>query len=344
VKKIIIIIIKYLLAFSIAIFLLWWSLSGLTDKDVSDIQEALKKAKYWLLLPVFLVLLLSHIFRALRWRQLITPMGYNPSPFHLTCGVLIGYIGNQLIPRAGEVLRCTSISKPTRVPPEKLIGTIVAERAFDICCLIPITIGVFYHEWDHISVYAHEIGHAISSGIAARKGKGWIALIIIAFILLIYLLYRRYKTHKVGGFLVKVFKGLAQGLTSIKNVKNKFLFLLYTVCIWLCYASATYLGCFALEETSHLGVSAAFSLLIFGTFGIIVAPGGLGAYPLAIQKTLVLYGIADIIGLASGWLLWIAQFIFTVIFGTIAWIAINIAKKKIDEEYLIHTKQDQNAA
>ena len=341
-KRVVIIIIKYLLAFGIAIFLLWWSLSELTEKDITDIKEALKKAEYWLLIPVFGVLLLSHIFRALRWKLLIRPMGYNPSPFYLTCGVLIGYIGNQLIPRAGEVLRCTAISKPTKVPAEKLIGTIVAERAFDICCLIPIAIGVFYHEWEYISTYAHEIGNAISSGIAAKRGKGWIALIIIVIIMVIYLLYRRYKTHKVGGFMVKVFKGLAQGLTSIKNVNNKLLFLVYTIGIWICYAGATYLGCVALDETSQFGVAAAFSLLIFGTFGIIVAPGGLGAYPIAIQKTLLLYGITGIIGLASGWLLWLAQFIFTIIFGTIAWIAINIAKKKIDEEYLVHTKQDQN--
>ena len=343
-KKVIIVIVKYLLAFSIAIFLLWWSLSGLTDKDVIDIKAALKEAHYWLLFPVFGVLLLSHIFRALRWRQLIMPMGYNPSPFYLICGVLIGYIGNQLIPRAGEVLRCTSISKSTKVPSEKLIGTIVAERAFDICCLIPITIGVFYYEWDHISTYANEIGNAIRNGIAAKRGKGWIALILIAFVLLVYLLYRRYKTHKVGGFLVKIFKGLAQGLTSIKNVQNKFLFLVYTAGIWICYTAATYLGCFALDATSHLGIGAGFSMLIFGTVGIIVAPGGLGAYPIAIQKTLVLYGITDIIGLASGWILWIAQFIFVLVFGTAAWIAIRMVNKKIDEEYIIHTKQDQSTA
>lgn len=343
-KRIIIIIVKYLLAFSIAIFLLWWSLSGLTEKDIADIREALKRANYWLVIPVFGVLLLSHVFRALRWKQLIRPMGYDPSVFHLTCGVLIGYIGNQLIPRAGEVLRCTMLAKPTRVPAEKLIGTIVAERAFDICCLIPITIGVFYHEWQYISTYANEIGDAVGAGISANKGKGWIALIVMAVLVLIYLLYRRYRTHKVGGFLVKVFKGLAQGLTSIKNVKNKFMFLIYTIGIWVCYASATYLGLFALEETSHLGIPVALSMLIFGTFGIIVAPGGLGAYPFAIEKTLFLYGIAKGIGQASGWLLWIAQFIFTITFGTIAWIAINFAKKKIDEEYVSHTEPGKNTA
>ncbi|HEX6915439.1 MAG TPA: lysylphosphatidylglycerol synthase transmembrane domain-containing protein, partial [Chitinophagaceae bacterium] len=305
-------------------------------------RHALSQANYWLLLPVFVVLLLAHFFRALRWKQLIAPMGYDPPVFFLTCGVLIGYIGNQLIPRAGEVLRCTSISKPTKVPPEKLIGTIVAERAFDISCLLVITIGVFYHEWNYISAYAHEIGSALREGIHARKGKGWIALITAALIVLIYLLYRRYKTHHVGGFLVKVFKGLAQGLTSIRNVKHKFLFLVYTVCIWICYAAATYLGCLALRETADLGIFAALSLLVFGTFGIIVAPGGLGAYPIAIQRTLVLYGVTEIIGLASGWILWIAQFIFVIFFGALAWLAVNIAKKRMDAALIVHTVPDQN--
>jgi glycosyltransferase 2 family protein len=343
-KRIITIIIKYLLAFSLAIFLLWWSLSDLNDQKIAEIKESLKHARYWIIVPVFLVLLLSHVFRALRWKQLIAPMGYNPSPFYLVCGILIGYIGNQLIPRAGEVLRCTSIARPTKIPPEKLIGTIVAERAFDICCLLALTIGIFYHEWSYISAYAHEIKDAIQHGIAARKGKGWIAFGVVVFIFIIYLLYRRYKTHKVGGFMIKVFKGLAQGLTSIKNVKNKFLFLIYTIGIWACYAAATYLGCLALNETSGLSLFTALAMLVFGTFGIIVAPGGLGAYPLAIKNTLVLYGITDAIGLASGWVLWIAQFAFTIVFGTLAYLAINIAKKKIDEERIVHTKQDQNIA
>jgi len=187
-KRILIIVVKYVFAFGLAIFLLWWSLSDLTDQKIAEIKEAIKHAKYWLLFPTFLVLLISHVFRALRWKQLISPMGYNPSVFHLTCGILIGYIGNQLIPRAGEVLRCTSISKPTKVPPEKLIGTIVAERAFDISCLILITISVFYHESSFISTYAHEIKSAIGTGIANKKGKGWIALGLILFNILVALL------------------------------------------------------------------------------------------------------------------------------------------------------------
>ncbi len=335
-KKILLIIFKYILAFSIAILLLWWSLKNLTAQQLNEIKDALLRAEHWLAVPVCGVLLLSHYFRALRWQQLIKPMGYQPRSFHLLCGILIGYIGNQLIPRAGEILRCTSISNVTKTPAEKLIGTIVAERAFDIVCLFFITAGIIYFEYDVIAPYAREIGDAIKKGVQTKGSKVWLIVIIIALALIIFLLTRKFKTHRFGVFIIKMLTGLWQGLTSIGRVKNKFLFIFYSLCIWICYAGATYIGCFALAETEHLAVSAAVAMLVFGTFGIIVAPGGLGAYPVAIQKTLVLYNIPQVIGLASGWLLWIVQFIFTIIFGSLAYIAIRIANREQDEERIVH--------
>jgi uncharacterized membrane protein YbhN (UPF0104 family) len=103
--------------------------------------------------------------------------------------------------------------------------------------------------------------------------------------------------------------------------------------MWLCYALSTWIGCWALEETSHLDFLTGIALLVFGTFGVIVAPGGLGAYPIAIQKTLMLYGLNANIGLAVGWLLWLAQFVFNLIFGSLAYIIITIRNKKNNEEY-----------
>lgn len=48
---------------------------------------------------------------------------------------MIGYLANLAIPRLGEVLKCTFLSKYEKVPAEKLVGTIVAERAVDVVSL-----------------------------------------------------------------------------------------------------------------------------------------------------------------------------------------------------------------
>lgn len=269
-KKIILTIVKYILAFGIAIVLLWWSFHGLSDKDLKDLKMAITSANYKMLVPVFGLLLLSHLFRAMRWRELILPLGYNPKSYHLLLGILLGYITNQLIPRAGEIVRCTSVSKPTKTPAEKLVGTIVAERAFDVICLLIITAITIILEYSYIETYAREIYQGI---LHASKGNGKWFLIggIILFILLIRWLRKKFKGHKWFAFLGNLSKGLMLGLTSIGKVKHKLLFTFYTVAMWACYILSTWIGCLALKQTAHLGLDTALAMLVFGTFGIIVS-------------------------------------------------------------------------
>src|ERR1700733_4477399 len=110
----------------------------------------------WLSFPVLLLLLLSHWLRALRWRQLMEPMGYHPSKLNTLFGVMIGYFVNLGAPRLGEVLKCTIIARYDKVPADKLVGTIVAERAFDVICLLTVFALTFFFQYDVI--------HAMTSG------------------------------------------------------------------------------------------------------------------------------------------------------------------------------------
>lgn len=328
-KKIFLTIFKYVVAFGIGILLMWWSFKGLTKEDLHFITSVLKRANYLMLIPVFIILMLSHLFRALRWKQLIEPLGYKPPVFQLLCGVLIGYIANQFIPRAGEIVRCTSISKYNRIPAEKLIGTIVAERAFDMVSLLVITTFTVVIQYDIMQPYVAEIGSALTAKFQHNSSFRLLIFgLLITIALILYFFLKKFKTHKYVQLLKRIVKGILQGLLSIKNVSNKPMFLVNTVLLWTCYVMATWLGCFALEETMNLSISAGLAMLVLGTFGVIVAPGGLGAYPIAIQKTLLLYNIPENIGFASGWLLWIAQFVFVVFFGIIAYVALKLKYRK----------------
>jgi uncharacterized protein (TIRG00374 family) len=337
-KRIALYILKYVVGFGIALFLLWWSLHSITADDIADIKAALSRARFWLLAPVTLVLLASHWFRAMRWKQLINSLGYRPSNIYLLSGILLGYLANQLIPRAGEVLRCTAVAKATKIPTEKLIGTLVAERAFDIICLLLVTTITLLMEYSYIESYFVELyGAAATSLVQGGSARWWWLLGITAVIVAAVIIIRRLKhSSKTAHFLKSVLSGITEGLRSIRQVRNKPLFLLNTLLIWGCYIFSTWIGCWALQETAHLPLPTALTMLIFGTVGIIVAPGGLGAYPLAIEKTLSFYGISENIGRASGWILWIAQFIFTVVTGTIAWFIIYHYKNSSIEERSTH--------
>ncbi len=65
----------------------------------------------------------------------MAPMGYKPSLLNTFCAVMIGYLANLAFPRLGEVLKCTILGKYEKVPPDKLIGTILVERAVDVVSL-----------------------------------------------------------------------------------------------------------------------------------------------------------------------------------------------------------------
>lgn len=335
-KKAIINFLKLFIGFGIAGFLIWLSFHDLTEDDLNEMKSALAGAKFWLISVVFVLLLFSHWIRSLRWKQMILPMHYNPPVFDLMCGLLIGYFANQLLPRAGEIIRCTAVAKKDKIPAEKLIGTIVVERIVDLLCLLALSVTTFIIEYEYISSYAKEILTAVSAYFTNNPLISFI-IIILFFLLMIFVIVIAFKRKGKNGFLWKLLSGLKEGLLSIREVKNKWLYFFYTVIIWLSYIVSTWIGCFALEQTAHLSFSSSIALLVFGTFGIIVAPGGLGAYPIAIQKTLVLYGIAASIGMAAGWLLWTAQFAFNLIFGTIAYFFLAFNNKKKHEEYRVYS-------
>lgn len=302
----------------------------MTPADWASIKAALTQANYWLVIPAFIILLFSNLMRAVRWGQLIEPLGHKPSTLNLLCAVQIGYLANLAVPRLGEVVRCTTLAKSDKIPTEKLIGTIVAERFFDVLCLGLLICITLITEFKTIGSYAGDIYHKVAASVQnSSSGKWWLMLGIVVVLLIFIWLVKKFKTNKWGNKINRVLKGLWEGLLSIKKVKNKFAFVAYSLLMWAAYITTTWLACLTIVETSHLGITVAFAMLMFGTFGIIVAPGGLGAYPFAIQKTLLLYGIAENIGKAIGWLSWFIQFIFLLSFGLIAYIVIlYVARRK----------------
>jgi hypothetical protein len=69
---------------------------------------------------------------------------------------------------------------------------------------------------------------------------------------------------------------------------------------------------------------------------MIATQGGIGAYQLAVQKTLLLFGIREVTGLAFGWLMWSVQTIFLMITGPISLLIMSTINKKnklLNNEY-----------
>lgn len=121
--------------------------------------------------------------------------------------------------------------------------------------------------------------------------------------------------------------GFWHGLWAVTRIKRPFVFIFQTFMIWFLYYLMIYVCFFAMPQTSHLGWEVAFSLLIFGSIGIMVVQGGIGIYPAIIAETLVLYDIPTTYGYALGWLGWTAQTLMIVITGFVSLILLPVFNK-----------------
>jgi hypothetical protein len=126
---------------------------------------------------------------------------------------------------------------------------------------------------------------------------------------------------KLGGLI----KGMGEGIGSIRKMEKPLQFIFLSLLIWACYFYSLYVCFFALSGTSHLGQKECLVLLLFGTFGVIFSPGGLGAYP-AIVGGILLYTfhIDKVSSFALPWLSWTSQFVLVVFLGIMSLIFLPI--------------------
>ncbi len=101
-EKKLLIALQYVLFLGFGIFLVWWSIHKMDEKNWNDCVEAMKSARYILVIPVFIIISASHVSRAIRWKILMKPMGYNPRFINTFFAVMIGYLPTWLFPGWGK--------------------------------------------------------------------------------------------------------------------------------------------------------------------------------------------------------------------------------------------------
>jgi len=330
-------LIKFLFFLFLGLFLIWITTKSLTKQEIDNVKNQIFEADFYIIIPSILIILLSHFARALRWRMMIIPLNYKPSLWNVFLSVLIGFFFNLIFPRLGELMKCTLLGKHEKIPVDKLVGTMVAERIIDVFCLLLVIAITILSQYERVGNYAKEIVFSFYSNIKNDVKYTIAALLgLLFFIILIYFIYKRFKQSKAIKKIKSIIKGILIGVGSIKKIEKKGLFIAYTISIWFLYLYCIKIGFLAINEISTLGWIPSITILTFGSFAMIATQGGIGAYQLAVQKTLVLFGIREVTGLAFGWLMWSVQTIFLMIAGPISLIVMtlnNKNNKKHQNEY-----------
>ena len=320
---------KFLLFLALGIFLLWLTTRSFGENEIQKLKDLVTHADVKIVIFCSITLLFSHFIRAVRWKMMIDPLGNQPKTSNVFFAVLSGYFFNLLFPRLGEVMKCTLLSKYENVHVDKLIGTMVAERLVDLICLIIVIIMTVFTQLDLVGNYATELTTAMKAKF--QFSNTIYVIIIVSVFLIIFLLIKLLQVSKNHPKLFKIreiVKGMIEGLLSIKKVNNIPQFIFYTITIWFCYLASIRIGFYGMQNLSSLGWVPSLSVLTFGSFAMIATQGGIGAYQLAVQKTLMLYQIDEVNGLAFGWLLWLVQTIILFMVGPLSALLMYVLNKK----------------
>lgn len=326
-------IITYLLTFGLCGFLIWFSVKDVTAEQVEKIKFAIKHARYMLLFPVMLMGFVSHWSRAVRWTYLMEPLEMYPSKINTFLAVMIGYIANLGIPRFGEVLKCSLLSKYENLPTDKLIGTIIAERAFDMLCLGIIFIITFVVQIDFSLNYLNAFWAKLNQN---PSGDHTFQYMLIGTLLFLFILFKIFKKRLINLPIFKklegIFKNIIAGIMSFKTMKNKRWFVFHTLIIWGMYLGMIVIGFKSIHETDMLGIKTGFSVLSFGSIGIIATPGGLGAYPLIVGEIVQLYGVDETFSFAISWIIWLIPTLIVILGGATSLIILPIYNRNKNAE------------
>jgi uncharacterized protein (TIRG00374 family) len=315
--------------FLVGILLIWWSLHQIPPQEWDKFTIALKHSKFWIIVPVFFILGFSHFLRALRWRLIMEPLGYRPSIWNTFLAVLIGYLANLAVPRLGEVLKCTLLAKYEKVPAEKIVGTIVAERAFDVLSLGIVFLLALTLQFNVIEAGWNQLKADKLNAVAnPSSGNTFLIAMTILVVLLVALFFIfRNKLKKSIAGLKHILLGIWEGVISATKLKKHNLFFLYSFGIWFMYLFATYIGLYGTEGTAS-SFATAISCLAYASIGMIITPGGIGAYAYFMAKVLELNGINYTLGLANGTLQWFSQFLIVLVLGGISLILLPIVNRQ----------------
>lgn len=310
---------KIFVPIAFGLFLVWYSYSSTTPEERKQIIHYISNAStFWVTVSVFIAIL-SHISRAARWRYLLEPLGYRPKFINSILIVLISYFANLGIPRSGEFLRATALTTYEKVPFEKGFGTIVTERVIDLLMLLTIILITLVLQTDIILGFLEEKGVNLVGAIGILA-VGIAGLFIGTFII-------RKSKSPIAQKLKSFLNGLLDGVLSIFKMKNKWPFILHTIFIWVAYVGMFWVIKHTVVETTTLSLSQLLVAFVAGAFAMSTTNGGIGLYPIAVSAALGIYGISSVSGDAFGWIMWIAQTLMVVAFGTISFIVLPLLNR-----------------
>ena len=231
-------ILQYGLWIAVAAVLLYFSFRGVNWKDFGT---ALRECHWGFVLLSMLLGAAAFWLRALRWRMQLLPLDASTARVTTWNAVNVCTLTNYVLPRVGEIVRCGYVVKHSGrdgegkrlVTFDKVLGTVVADRVWDGLSLLAVTLLIFVFLWNRFGSFLTE---NLFPGLADKAHLWWI--LALGVLLAGGLVYLCWRLREQGGFWGSVWgwiRGAYDGLISCLHMRHGWLFILYTVLLWVTY-------------------------------------------------------------------------------------------------------------
>lgn len=283
----------------------------------------------WVILSV-IISFLSHFIRAYRWNYLLENYSYKTDLWTSNAAVFIGYLANYGLPRMGEVSRCAVVSKYNNIPLDIALGTVIAERVVDLLLMFVLFILVVLFQYNDLQSLLNKY---ILDPVSEKFSLIHLIMLLVGVLLVILIFYwvnksnRQRKQENTSSLFHKIFQvvqNLMAPLLRIHKIKQPLAFWTMSIVIWLLYFLSMYFCALSMSDLKHITFLNIMVLFLFGTIGVIVTPGGIGAYHFLITELLVFYGIQNASAVAFPWLVWGTQFLMVLLLGGLSFILLPI--------------------
>lgn len=284
--------VQVLLSLAIAIWIFWFLYK---DIKFQSLVDALRETSFLWIAASILVSFLGFYLRAWRWKLLIEASEKTTIRTKRSfIALMIGYLVNLLVPRAGEVARCGVVSKMEGHQMGTLIGTVILERTIDLLFMV---ITIFLAFLLENKLFVNLISDLVSIEGLLEKVYEAFPLVIgggIIAVIFIYLIFQKYRD---SGLIKKVrhfMKDLIFGLMSLKKVKNQIGFWSSSSAIWITYYITMLFVAWAIPSTASLSFGSVLMVMVMGSIGM-VAPvqGGIGTFHALVAFILMAYGLSN---------------------------------------------------
>lgn len=265
---------------------------GFRGIDLHSVVAEMRAVDPFYLFITLIVGVLSHYFRALRWKFLLKKQNIlNLGVYPFFSATMVGYAINNVIPRGGEIGKAVYLAKTTGIDQSTILGTVVLERLLDFIVLVLVFGLTAFLYSDSMNQFFPGLGAGAIVVFLLAGG----AILVFTFIpgKTVKRLIRNnvaFISKKMAIRLSGIAMRFVSGIGILKNGSGLAGILLLSLGIFFCYILMSWIPLFSFgfQSVLHLSLGAGAAIMAISAIGMIIpSPGGTGTFHFFCSAVLV---------------------------------------------------------